>query len=158
MVGHLVTVPWRFTDTYWHDDVPGYVAVVSYWRRPWKELFDDNRRLRHGDDPLSHDQHRPCTVRLRRRWLLWHGRTVGLKFSVHGLVPARKKARELLATMADLADPTILASARVDEGTTPLTGWANLPPCYMDFRRHDLSLPTPTCGCEGLCRCTATIR
>lgn len=153
-----MTVPWRFTDTYWHDDVPGYVAVVSYWRRPWKELLDDNRRLRRGHDPLDHDEHRPCKVRLCPRRFIGHGRAVGLVFTVHGLVPARKKARALLADMADLTDPTILASARVDEGTTPFSGWASLPPHHMDFLRHDLSLPAPTCGCEGPCCCTATIR
>jgi hypothetical protein len=149
-----VSVPWRFTDTYWHDDIPDYVVVVSYWRRPWKELFDDHRRIRRGEDPVDHDRHRPCTVRLRRRWFIWHGRTVGLVFTVHGLVPARKKARELLAIMADLASPTILASARVNEGIAPLTGWGALPAHYMDFLRYDLSLPASDCGCEGQCRCT----
>lgn len=153
-----MTVPWRFTDTYWHDDVPGHVVVVSYWRRPWKELLDDNRRRRRGHDPLNHDDHRPCKVRLCPRRFLGHRRAVGLVFTVHGLLPARKKARALLADMADLNDPTILASTRVAEGTTPFTGWANLPAHHMDFLRHDLSLPAPTCGCDGPCRCTATIR
>lgn len=152
-----MSVPWRHRNSIWHDSVPGYVAVVSYWRRPWKELLDDARRLRRGEDPLDHDAHRPCKVRLRPRRFSGYPRVQHLVFTVHGLVPARRKARELLAVMAELADPTILARARVSEAHAPLTGWAALPPHYLDFLRSDLSLPAAVCGCDGLCRCTARI-
>jgi hypothetical protein len=152
-----VSVPWRFTCIYWHESVPGYVAEVSYWRRPWKELFDDNRRIRRGADPLDHDAHRRCTVRLRAKRFSGYPRVRHLVFTVHGLAAARRQARSLLAIMADLADPTILASARVHGGEELFAGWAELPPHYMDFVRPDLTLPLAECGCAGSCRCIARI-
>lgn len=152
-----MSVPWRFTSTYWHDSVPGYVAVVSYWKRPWKELFDDHRRLRRGEDPADHDAVRRCTVRLRPRRFTGLPRVKHLVFTVHGQQAARRCARALLADMADVANPTILASARVQEEEELFSAWVRLPLHYMDFLRHDLSLPPATCGCGGPCRCTVSI-
>jgi hypothetical protein len=153
-----MSVPTRFTSVYWHDSVPGYVAVVSYWKRPWKELLEDHRRLRRGEDPADHETVRKCTVRLRPRRFTGRPRVKHLVFTVHGQQAARRFARGLLADMADVADPTILASARVQEGEKLFSGWVGLPVHYMDFLRSDLSLAPAVCGCEGPCRCTATIQ
>lgn len=145
-------IPARRTEVIWHESVPGHVAVVRYWIRPLKEYRE---WIRNPEGQPDHWRRR-CRVFLRPRGWTRFKHSQCLEFTVTGVPAARRRARTLLSDMADLADPSILAVARVNEGTAPFTGWAELPPHYIDFLTPDLKPTTYECGCEFQCKCSAT--